>query len=70
MSKKIKTKQTKTTAKPILYLHVNGVNKTFFQKTARKYAAASKTRITDSAVADKILTKLRSNSKLLKAVLA
>jgi len=68
MSKKIK-KVAKAIRKPILYLHVTKTNKEFFQKTARVLAAKSKTRITDSAVADKILTKLRGSKKLLAQVL-
>jgi len=67
MTTKAKTKSV--TKKPILYLHVNAANKAFFQKTARVIAAKSKTRVTDSAVADKILTKLRADKKLLAQVL-
>ena len=63
MTTKIKVK------KPILYLHVNATNKAFFQKLARGLSVNEGKRITDSAVADKILANLRNNPKLLTSVL-
>lgn len=70
MATKHKTTTTKkTVAKPILFLHVRAANKKWFQHTVRVIATKTKTRVTDSAIADKILAKLRTNKKLLNAVL-
>lgn len=65
----MKKKTTKKEPKAILYLHVKKQNKTWFGQVAANYAAKSEGKVTVSMVADKLLEKLKSDSRTLKALL-
>lgn len=62
-------KKAKKETKEILYLHVKGQNKKWFNAMAQDYAKTCEGKITVSMVADKLLERLKIDSRTLKALL-
>lgn len=62
-------KKTKKEPKQILYLHVKKQNKDWFSQVAKEYAKNKAGKITVSMVADRLLERLKIDSRTLKALL-
>lgn len=69
MAKAKKEVRVKKEPKAILYLHVKSQNKKWFNQVAANYAAKSDGKVTVSMVADKLLERLKGDSRALKQLL-